>query len=43
MYNRLKALYLAGKAKEEHLTRAVARGWITEEQKAEILALKPEG
>ena len=40
MYNTLKRLYLTGKIKETGLSNAVKKGWITEEQKAEIIASK---
>ena len=38
MYLRLKELYREGKLDEKGLETAVARGWITEEQRLEILA-----
>jgi len=38
MFERLKRLYLEGKLGADQLNAAVARGWITEEQKQEILA-----
>lgn len=38
MYERLKQLYADGKLDEAGLDRAVGKGWITEEQKVEILA-----
>lgn len=37
MFNRLKRLYEQGKIGEEELTNAVEKGWITEEQKDEII------
>ena len=40
MYNTLKRLYQAGKLDESGLEAAVAKGWITVEQKAEIMAGK---
>lgn len=40
MYNRLKALYEAGKLSQEQLEKAVEKGWITGEQAGEILAGK---
>lgn len=40
MYNTLRRLYLTGKLDEEGLKNAVAKGWITEEQKKEIMARK---
>lgn len=42
MYNRLKKLYLAGRLNDTGLENAVAKGWITEEQKAEIVEAKKE-
>ena len=38
MYERLKRLYQEGRLDEQGLENAVARGWITEEEKQEILA-----
>ena len=40
MYNRLKKLYLAGRLNDVGLENAVTRGWITEDQKAEIIEAK---
>lgn len=40
MYNTLKRLYQAGKLDEAGLESAVTKGWITEEQKKEIMASK---
>lgn len=40
MYNNLLRLYKLGKLSEIALTNAVNRGWITEEQKQEIIATK---
>ncbi len=40
MFNRLKRLYLEGKIGEEELNSAVQKGWITEEQKDEIINSK---
>lgn len=40
MYNRLKRLYLAGQLTDEMLEKAVTKGWITEEQKQEIINSK---
>lgn len=40
MYNRLKKLYLAGRLNDTGLENAVTRGWITEDQKAEIIEAK---
>jgi len=37
MFERLKALYNDGKITAEHLNRAVQKGWITEEQKNEVI------
>nr|UWI01083.1 MAG: hypothetical protein [Bacteriophage sp.] len=42
MYNRLKKLYLAGRLNGTGLENAVTRGWITEDQKAEIIEAKKE-
>ena len=42
MYNRLKKLYLAGRLNDTGLENAVTRGWITEDQKAEIIEAKKE-
>ena len=41
-YNRLKKLYLAGRLNDVGLENAVTRGWITEDQKAEIIEAKKE-
>lgn len=38
MYNTLKRLYQAGKLDEAGLENAVTKGWITEEQKREIMS-----
>lgn len=38
MYERLKRLYGNGEVTENGLLGAVRRGWITEEQKQEIIA-----
>lgn len=43
MFNRLKRLYEQGKIGETELEHAVAKGWITEEQKAEIMGENTEG
>lgn len=40
MFVRLKRLYVTGKITADMLENAVAIGWITEEQKQEILASK---
>jgi len=37
MFERLKLLYDQGKINEMHLTTAVSRGWITEEEKQTII------
>lgn len=42
VYNRLKKLYLAGRLNDAGLGNAVTRGWITEDQKAEIIEAKKE-
>ena len=41
MFERLKSLHHAGRLTEAQLAAAVARGWITPEQAAEIVA-EPE-
>ena len=41
-YKRLKKLYLAGRLNDTGLENAVTRGWITEDQKAEIIEAKKE-
>lgn len=38
MFERLKRLYNEGKLTAEDLEKAVEKGWITEEQKEEIIA-----
>lgn len=40
MYNTLKRLYQSGKLDETGLENAVTKGWISEEQKAEIMSSK---
>ena len=40
MYERLLNLYLSGRLDEVGLQKAVDRGWITENQKNEIIAQK---
>lgn len=40
MYERLKYLYQSGRLNEAQLEIAVSKGWITTEQKAEIIASK---
>lgn len=42
MYERLKRLYKAGSCTEAMLDKAITFGWITEEQKAEIIAAAAE-
>ena len=37
MYERLKRLYKEGKIDEQGIRNAVNKGWITEEQAAEII------
>lgn len=37
MFNRLKRLYQEGKIGVTELDTAITKGWITEEQKAEII------
>jgi len=39
IFDYLKSLYDLGKITEVHLSNAVAKGWITEEQKNLILGL----
>ena len=39
-YKRLKKLYIAGMLNDTGLENAVTRGWITEDQKAEIIEAK---
>lgn len=38
MYSRLKRLYEQDRLTEDGLQNAVAKGWITEDEKAEIIA-----
>jgi hypothetical protein len=38
MYSILKKMYVAGKLTETGLDNAIAKGWITEVEKEEILA-----
>lgn len=38
MFSTLKRLYESGQLNEQGLDNAVAKGWITEEQKQEIIA-----
>lgn len=38
MYNTLKRMYLQGKIGLDGLERAVLKGWITDNQKNEIIA-----
>ena len=40
MYERLKRLYVAGKLSDTGLSNAVIKGWITENQRQEIVAAK---
>ncbi len=40
MYERVKMLYEQGRLTEKGLENAVKLGWITNEQKAEIIASK---
>lgn len=37
MFNRLKKLYASGKLSENGLSNAVTKGWITEDQKKQII------
>lgn len=39
MFETLKRLYLRGYLSNEKLSKAVLKGWITEEQKKQIIAL----
>lgn len=40
MYERLKRLYLVGRLSDEGLANAVEKGWITDGQRAEIIAAR---
>lgn len=40
MYNKLKRMYLEGRLDEQMLVNAVSKGWISEEQRLEIIQLK---
>ena len=40
MFETLKRLYNAGRLTENGLTNAVAKGWITEEEKSSILGIE---
>lgn len=40
MFERLKNLYVSGKLSAAGLSNAVIKGWITEEQRQEIIAAK---
>lgn len=40
LFNRLKKLYMEGRLTATGLENAVAKGWITREQKAAIIAEK---
>ena len=42
MFERLKRLYESGQLDQKGVENAVAKGWITQEQAAEILAPKDE-
>lgn len=42
LFNRLKKLYMADRLTEAGLENAVLKGWITEEQKAAIIAEKAD-
>ena len=42
MFNRLKRLYEEGKIGESELDNAVSKGWITEEQKYEIMGIEEQ-
>lgn len=42
MFERLKRLYESGQIDQKGVENAVAKGWITREQAAEILAPKDE-
>lgn len=42
MFERLKRLFLEGRLNEEMLSNAVNKGWISEEQKIEIIQSKIE-
>ena len=42
MFERLKRLYNEGKIGEAELNNAVAKGWITEEQKDIIMGVNEE-
>lgn len=43
MFERLNRLYKAGRLTEEALTTAVARGWITEDQRKQITGENTDG
>lgn len=43
LYNRLKKLYGEKRLTEKGLENAVAKGWITEEEKTEIITGKGTG
>lgn len=40
MYNKLKRMYLEGRLDEQMLANAVTKGWISEEQRLEIIQAK---
>nr|WP_325300270.1 XkdX family protein [uncultured Dysosmobacter sp.] len=42
MFNRLKRLYCEGRLTDDALQTAVERGWITDEEKQEIVAAKKD-
>ena len=42
MFERLKRLYESGQIDQKGVEKAVAKGWISQEQAAEILAPKDE-
>ena len=43
LYNRLKKLFNNNRLTEKELDNAVTKGWITEEEKAEIITGKGTG
>lgn len=40
MFNKLKRMYLEGRLDEQMLANAVSKGWISEEQRLEIIQAK---
>lgn len=42
MYNKLLSMYQRGLLTEEQLQKAVEKGWISEEQKIQIILSKQE-